>query len=114
MLGIPANLDCEMIKWRLTLRRDPRNPGRDDFQLQYTYGMTRPGTQGFKDDGFTKELSGKWTTDMAVGHNCEKLKWALLSITTGRRKADDLSMGRLAIPRQAHIRSRSGGIFGRR
>jgi hypothetical protein len=60
LLSIPADMECEMIKWRLTLRRDPRNLGRDDFKLQYTYGMTKPNTQGFINDGFSKEISGKW------------------------------------------------------
>jgi hypothetical protein len=67
LLAIPANLDCEMIKWRLTLRRDPRNLGRDDFKLQYTYGMTKPGTQGFMNDGFSKEISGKWVISKNTG-----------------------------------------------
>lgn len=67
MLGIPGDFDCEMIKWRLTLRRDPRNLGRDDFKLQYTYGMTKPGTQGFMNDGFSKELSGKWIISKNTG-----------------------------------------------
>ncbi|SDF75622.1 NlpE N-terminal domain-containing protein [Dyadobacter soli] len=69
LLAVPANLDCEMIKWRLTLRRDPRNLGRDDFKLQYTYGMTKPGTEGFMNDGFSKELSGKWV----IAKNTSKL-----------------------------------------
>ena len=67
LLAIPANLGCEMIKWRLTLRRDPRNLGRDDFKLQYTYGMTKPGTQGFMNDGFSKEISGNWVISKNTG-----------------------------------------------
>ncbi|PSL27279.1 copper resistance protein NlpE N-terminal domain-containing protein [Dyadobacter jiangsuensis] len=67
LLAIPDNLDCEMIKWRLTLRRDPRNLGRDDFKLQYTYGITKPGTQGFMNDGFSKEISGKWVISGNTG-----------------------------------------------
>ncbi|ACT96553.1 hypothetical protein Dfer_5360 [Dyadobacter fermentans DSM 18053] len=57
-LGIPADLECEMIKWRLTFRRDPRRQGRDDFRLQYTYGMTKPGTRGFMNNGTSNEISG--------------------------------------------------------
>ncbi|MCF0071166.1 copper resistance protein NlpE [Dyadobacter sp. CY261] len=60
LLSIPGDMDCEMIKWRLTLRHDPRNLGRDDFKLQYTYGMTKPGTRGFMGDGVGKEITGKW------------------------------------------------------
>ena len=67
LLAIPGNLDCEMIKWRLTLRRDPRNLGRDDFKLHYTYGMTKPSTQGFMNDGFSKEISGKWVISKNTG-----------------------------------------------
>ncbi|MHA4741846.1 hypothetical protein [Dyadobacter sp. MSC1_007] len=69
MLSIPANLDCDMIKWRLALRRDPRNQDPYLFALNYTYGMTKAGTQGFMNDGTTKEISGKWSIKENKGKN---------------------------------------------
>ncbi|MCE6991875.1 copper resistance protein NlpE [Dyadobacter sp. CY323] len=60
-LDIPKDFDCEMIKWRLSLYKDPRNQSPTRFELSYTYGMTKPGTEGFMNGGFAKELKGKWT-----------------------------------------------------
>ena len=44
MLGIPADLTCEMMKWSLTLssnlKKDPSG-----FTLIYTYGLARQGTR---------------------------------------------------------------------
>lgn len=82
LLSIPVDLDCEMIKWRLTLRRDPRNLGRDDFKLQYTYGMTKPGTQGFMNDGFSKEISGKWVISKNPGKTPGKQVFTLQTTTS--------------------------------
>ena len=79
LMAIPGNIDCEMIKWRLTLRRDPRNLGRDDFKLQYTYGMTKPGTQGFMNDGISKEIAGKWTVAKNSGKTPGKQVFTLQS-----------------------------------
>jgi hypothetical protein len=60
-LSIPQNLECEMIKWRLLLYKDPRNQSPTQFELHYTYGMTKPGTEGFMNGGFTKQMKGQWT-----------------------------------------------------
>ncbi|NIJ52776.1 copper resistance protein NlpE N-terminal domain-containing protein [Dyadobacter arcticus] len=61
-LDIPKDLDCEMIKWRLSLHKDPRNQSPTRFELTYTYGMTKPGTEGFMNGGFTKALKGQWSS----------------------------------------------------
>lgn len=106
LLGIPADLDCEMIKWRLILRRDPHNLGRDEFQLQYTYGMTKPGTQGFMNDGFSKELSGKW----AISKNSRQLpgKQVLtLQPTTSRESITLLQMS----DRMLHLLDTRGNLM---
>ncbi|WP_353721206.1 hypothetical protein [Dyadobacter sp. 676] len=83
LLAIPREVDCEMIKWRLTLRRDPRNLGRDDFKLQYTYGMTKPGTQGFMNDGFSKEISGRWSFAGNTGPTPGKQIFTLYPASSG-------------------------------
>ncbi|MBD2701169.1 copper resistance protein NlpE N-terminal domain-containing protein [Spirosoma sp. BT702] len=60
MLSIPANADCEFIKWNLALRRDPRNQNPTFYKLSYTYGMTQPGTTGFRNGGTSLTKEGNW------------------------------------------------------
>jgi hemin uptake protein HemP len=60
MLAIPANADCEFIKWNLALKRDPRNQSLTTYKLQYTYGMTQPNTTGFRAGGTSGEKEGRW------------------------------------------------------
>lgn len=106
LLSIPADLDCEMIKWRLTLRRDPRNLGRDDFKLQYTYGMTKPGTQGFMNDGFSKEISGKWVVSKNPGKTPGKQVFTLQT-TTSEVPVTLLQMS----DRMLHLLDRQGNLM---
>ena len=60
MLGIPANADCEFVKWNLTLQRDPRNQEPTVYKLTITYGMSQPNTTGFMNGGNSLEKSGNW------------------------------------------------------
>lgn len=60
MLSIPANADCEFIKWNLTLQRDPPNQAPTLYKLSYTYGMTQPGTMGFCNGGTSLTKAGNW------------------------------------------------------
>lgn len=106
LLAIPANIDCEMIKWRLTLRRDPRNLGRDDFKLEYTYGMTKPGTRGFKNDGFSKEISGKWIISKNAGKTPGKQVFTLQPVSS------QSSIAFLQInDRMLHLLDTEGGLM---
>ena len=60
LLGIPADLKCEMMKWSLSLYRDDKGlPSL--FQLRYSYGAAKQGSRGFTDGAKTTELKGKWT-----------------------------------------------------
>jgi hypothetical protein len=60
MLSIPANADCEFIKWNLALQRDPRNQAPTVYKIRYTYGITQPNTTGFQNGGISLEKEGKW------------------------------------------------------
>lgn len=68
MLSIPAQAPCEFIIWTLSLRRDPRNQAPTAYRLSYTYGMSKPGTQGFLDGGTTATKEGKWTILKGTGN----------------------------------------------
>lgn len=61
MLSIPATTNCELIKWTLALRRDPRNQAPYGFTLNYTYGLSKPSTTDFINGGTQGVLEGKWT-----------------------------------------------------
>lgn len=61
MLSIPAQAECEFIRWNLTLERDPRNQTPTSYRLTYTYGMTKPSTKDFLDGGTTAVKEGKWS-----------------------------------------------------
>lgn len=67
LLSIAAPTDCEFITWHLALNRDPRNQVATTYRLRYTYGMSKPGTQGFLNGGTTAEKEGKWTTLKSSG-----------------------------------------------
>jgi len=56
--GIPKDSDCEFIKWELTLYVNERNEPVK-YKLGYTYGISQPNTQGFK-DGKKIEIQGEW------------------------------------------------------
>jgi hypothetical protein len=61
MLSIPVTADCEMIKWELAISRDPRNQNPTFYKLNYTYGMSKPSTQDFMNDGTKGVKEGNWT-----------------------------------------------------
>lgn len=67
-LAISPQTPCEFITWKLTLHRDPRNQAPTKYHLVYTYGMTQPGTQGFRDGGTTVTREGVWQQDNGPGN----------------------------------------------
>ena len=70
MLGIPANFECEMMKWKLILSNDAKqNPST--FDLAYTYGLAKQGTRGFTDGARTTELKGKWRIEKGNSKNTD-------------------------------------------
>ncbi len=68
MLSIPTQAPCEFITWTLTLQRDPRNQAPTAYRLRYTYGMSKPGTQGFLDGGTPATKEGKWAILKGTGN----------------------------------------------
>jgi len=56
--GIPRDSDCEFIKCELILYVNENNEPAN-YKLEYTYGISQPGTQGFK-DGKKVNSEGKW------------------------------------------------------
>ena len=56
--GIPQDSDCEFIRWQLTLYVNDKNEP-SNYKLEYEYGISQPGTQGFK-DGKVVRVEGRW------------------------------------------------------
>ncbi|WAC14109.1 hypothetical protein [Dyadobacter pollutisoli] len=68
MLAIPAAADCELVKWQLLLLKGPEDDKAVRFDLKYTYGMSKAGTQGFVNDGTSAEMNGKWIARKKEGN----------------------------------------------
>jgi hypothetical protein len=60
ILAIPSETNCEFVKWKLMLSRDPRNQKPTFFKLNVTYGISKPSTQGFIDGGKFSVIEGNW------------------------------------------------------
>ncbi|RRA97724.1 hypothetical protein [Larkinella rosea] len=61
MLAIPATAECKMIRWELALLRDPRNQNPTFYKLNYTYGISKPATTDFMNNGTKGTKEGNWT-----------------------------------------------------
>ena len=67
LLDIPADMDCEFVKWNLLLFRNPENQSRNNFKLNVSYGIAKGGTQGFTDTSISTEFRGKWSSRKNIG-----------------------------------------------
>ncbi|HYP40847.1 MAG TPA: hypothetical protein VEX13_10850, partial [Chloroflexia bacterium] len=57
---IPANIDCELMTWKITLYQDPNSGVPTTFSLISAFGLTQPGTPGIRGGGTKVEMEGKW------------------------------------------------------
>jgi hypothetical protein len=57
---IPANIDCELMTWKITLYQDPNSGVPTTFKLTSAFGLTLPGTPGIRGGGTKVEMEGKW------------------------------------------------------
>lgn len=71
LLQIPSGMQAEMMKWDLTLYKDPKTLQRGGYKLSYTYGMSKQGTRGFMEGATTRELNGTWTVGKGTLENSE-------------------------------------------
>ena len=53
---IPENDESEFMTWKITLHPDTRQ-----YEMRYTYGMTVPGTRGFRNGGTTVSRNGSFS-----------------------------------------------------
>jgi hypothetical protein len=64
-LGITANMNCEFIKWQLTMY----SPKEGLFELLVTYGQSKPNTNGFINGGLKIETKGKYSITPGFNEN---------------------------------------------
>lgn len=81
--GIPANEDCELIKWNLTLYNDGSGVA-SMYKLHCTYGMSKQGTTGFINGGKKVEMKGKWTIIKNAASNPHLVVYQLHDSNTNR------------------------------
>ena len=67
LLAIPADMDCEFVKWNLLLFKNPENHSLNSFKLNVTFGIAKGGTQGFTDASKSSEFKGKWSVRKNTG-----------------------------------------------
>ena len=58
---IPADTDCEQMKWDLILFQDPQTGIPTTYRLNSTYGLSKQGTNDLIDGGTPIAMKGKWT-----------------------------------------------------
>lgn len=61
-LQIPASVNCEMVRWRLTLFQKPGSFDAATYELNFSYGLPQPNTNGLINGGTTVARKGRWTT----------------------------------------------------
>lgn len=59
-LKIPANANCEMIKWNLTLFEDAKTLTPTTYELTCVYGLPEQGTNGLSQGGTNVGWKGRW------------------------------------------------------
>ncbi len=63
LTGIPANLPCEKIKWKLSLFRSNK------YKATLTYGLQAIGNPGFIENGKSFQIEGNWTNSTGTPAN---------------------------------------------
>ncbi len=75
--GIPANADCELMKWNLILYQDESGKTPATYKLHCLYGLPKQGTTGFIGGGKKVEMEGKWTIIKGTGSNLNAIVYRL-------------------------------------
>lgn len=68
LMAIPVTADCEFIQWTLMLQRHPRTQEPTLFKLNYSWGMSKPSTEGFMNGGTQGMIEGRWSSKQLTDH----------------------------------------------
>ena len=58
---IPADAECEQMKWNLVLYQDSATGDPTTYNLTSSYGMAKPNTNDLVDGGISVKMEGTWT-----------------------------------------------------
>jgi len=75
--GIPAGVDCELIKWNLVLYQDKSTKAPTTYTLHCSYGMAKQGTRGFIGGGKKIAMEGPWTIMKGTASNSHSVIYQL-------------------------------------
>jgi hypothetical protein len=89
ILSISPAINCEMMRWHLTLNQHPESKTPSTFLLSCVYGMARQNTRGFISGADTIRLHGKWSNKSVNGNEMIILKAENRNMTITMRKFDD-------------------------
>jgi len=82
LMDIPANAECDKIKWQLTLYND--SAGVKRFTAVYTWGAQQVNAPGFANNGQTQQLQGIWALETGSATDAAAVVYSLHT-STGRQ-----------------------------
>lgn len=68
---------CEFIKWKLALYYDSSTKTPLNYTLDCVYGISQPGTNGFKGGGTKLKREGNWTITKGINNDTNALVYQL-------------------------------------
>lgn len=74
---IPADSDCEMMSWKLTLYQRTETGEPASYQLRVAYGVSQPNTPGMQGGGTPLNLEGYWAVLHGTKANPDALVYQL-------------------------------------
>lgn len=106
LLNIASTIDCEFMKWQLTLARNKATGESAHYRLHISYGMTKPNTNGFSGTPHEIQRTGKWTAELDPASRQAPIVLRLLS----KDAEKELSFRRLN-DRLLHLQDRDGRLM---
>jgi hypothetical protein len=79
LLQTPSDMECEMVKWSLTLYLDSKIVNPSTYKLNYEYGLPKQGTRGFMEGAKTIELKGKLIIEKGIKENKDAVVYKLIA-----------------------------------
>ena len=79
LMDIPASVECDKIKWQLTLYAD--SAGVRLFTAAYTWGVQQVNAQGFVNNGQTQQVQGTWAVERGTATDTTAIVYILHAAT---------------------------------
>ena len=79
LMDIPASVECDKIKWQLTLYADSAGVRR--FTAAYTWGVQKVNAPGFANNGQTQQIQGTWAMERGTATDTTAAVYSLRTTT---------------------------------